>query len=288
MEADNILMSQEAPARKRPRAAQHPKPCFLIARPRSGTTVFNKMLGTHPKLVCLGEIFNESNDRSYFHFLNQLKSRDPKAVFPSNSAKNFLEYLDFCRSHALEKKQNCKIMILDVKYDQAHLLCEPWWRIGQLPRLLFLIREKKWKVIDLHRRDLVRLCISNQVAIQSKIYHSSALKEGQKQTAKVTINPKQLLRDVEATRTVYKSVMEHFSGRPEYKNITYEKMFDDGGRFSRSMLDDVSAFFGMGNLFDHTPKLQKLLSDDIFAYVENASEVRELAVAASADGGAAG
>jgi LPS sulfotransferase NodH len=250
--------------------------CFVIARPRSGTTVFSKMLSSHPRVVCVGEVFNQSNERSYFHFLQQLVVAEPDALFPSNATKNFLKFVDTCRDYATAKKQNCKVVVLDVKYDQAHLLCEAWWKLGQLPKIFFLIREKKWRVIDIHRNDLVGLCISNQVAMQTKVYHSSALGEGEKQTAKIRINPDQILRDVQATRAVYESVQNHFGNRREYLKIRYEEMFDVEGLFSSPIIESVGRHIGVQNYFDSTPRLQKLLSEDVLHHVENASELRKL------------
>lgn len=266
----------EAPKRRKKPPADLPRVCFVIARPRSGTTVFSKMLGTHPRVVCIGEVFNQSNEQSYFHFLRRRISTEPDSLFPSNSISNFLSYVEFCRRSAAAKKHNCKIVIIDVKYDQAHLLCEAWWKIGQLPKLFFLVREHKWKVIDIHRKDLVGLCISNQVAIKTKIYHSSALPQGSRQTAKIQINPKQIVRDVQVTRTVYQTIEAHFANRREYKKINYEDMFDGNGAFSSHLLGGVSEFLGVQNLFDGTPKLQKLLSEDVLHHVENAAELREL------------
>ena len=253
-----------------------PRVCFVIARPRSGTTVFDKMLSSHPRVVCLGEIFNQSNERSYFHFLKQLAPVDPDCLFPGNATRNFLKYIEACRNYATAKKHNCKVVVVDVKYDQAHLLCEPWWKIGQLPRLFFLFREQKWRVIDIHRNDVVGLCISNQVAMKTKIYHSNALPEGEKQSAKIRINPNQVLREVRATQEVYQTIEEHFANRREYKKLSYEDMFDTDGNFSAQMIDDVSEFLGVHNYFDRVPRLQKLLSDDVMDHVENAAELRGL------------
>lgn len=271
----------EGPSKlKKSRGSDLPRICFLIARPRSGTTVFSKMLGTHPRVACMGEIFNQSNERSYFQFLKRLVATDPDSLLPSNSTKAFLDYVETCRRSAAAKKNNCKVVMFDVKYDQAHLLCEPWWKIGQLPRLFFLLREHKWKVIDIHRNDVVGLCISNQVAMKTKIYHSSALPEGEKQDAKIRINPNQILREIRATREVYETIEQHFAHRREYKKLSYERMFDPDGSFSAQMVDEICEFLGVHNYFDRAPKLQKLLSDDIMHHVENAAELREFLEAA--------
>lgn len=258
--------------------AEKPKPCFIVARPRSGTTVFGRMLQTHPRMVSLGEIFNEANPLSYFHFLQKKVAQSPAALLPSNANRIFLEYVESCRLRALEKNPKAKIVVLDVKYDQAHLLCEPWMRLGELPRFYFLLRERKWKVIDIHRRDPFKLNISNQVAIQSSIYHSNTLEPGQKQTAKVQINPSRLAEDVIATRRAYAHVERHFRGRPQYLQIFYEDMFadDSGTRFSAPLLAEIAKFLNLGNYFDPKPKLQKLLQEDIFSYIKNAAQIRAL------------
>ena len=82
---------------------ERPKPCFIIARPRSGTTVFGKMLQTHPQIVSLGEIFNEANPNSYFNFLQRTVIEKPAALLPSSSNRTFLDYVDSCRTQALER-----------------------------------------------------------------------------------------------------------------------------------------------------------------------------------------
>ena len=258
--------------------AEKPKPCFIIARPRSGTTVFGKMLQTHPRIVNLGEIFNEANPASYFNFLQNTVAQNPSALLPSYSNRIFLDYVESCRARALERNPRSRVVMLDVKYDQAHLICEPWLRLGELPRFYFLLRERKWKVIDIHRRDPFKLSISNQVAIQSSIYHSNTLEPGQKQTAKVPINPARLIEDVDATRRAYAGVESHFRGRPQYRRIFYEEMFADetGTEVSAPLLSDIARFLNLGNVFDPKPKLQKLLQEDIFSYIKNAAQIRAL------------
>jgi hypothetical protein len=258
--------------------AEKPKPCFIIARPRSGTTVFGKMLQTHPRIVSLGEIFNEANPASYYNFLQKAAAANPAALLPSNSNRTFIDYVESCRSRALERNPKSRVVVLDVKYDQAHLLCEPWLRLGDLPRFYFLLRERKWKVIDIHRRNPFKLNISNQVAIQSSIYHSSALEPGQKQTAKVSINAARLTEDVKATRKAYAAVERHFRDRPQYRQIYYEDMFADeaGTMFSGALLAEIARFLNLGNAFDPRPKLQKLLQEDLFSYINNAAQIRAL------------
>jgi hypothetical protein len=88
------------------------------------------------------------------------------------------------------------------------------------------------------------------------------------------------LREIRATRDVYEAIESHFSNRREYKQLSYEGMFDPDGSFSAQMVDEVCEFLGVHNHFDRFPKLQKLLSDDVLHHVENAAELKEFLEAA--------
>ena len=250
--------------------------CFVIGRPRSGTTVFRKMLDTHPRMFDMGEIFNESNPNSYFRFLRRRQAQDPDALLPSQSVDNFLAYVRRCREKSLRKRPDSRVVVLDVKYDQAHLLCVPWWEITSLPRVFSLIREQEWRVIDIHRKDGAGMFVSNRVAIETGIYHSKAITDGSGQRARVHIDPRALIRQLKTTAQAYERVTGHFRGYDKYRKVIYEEMFDDGGLFRPALLDGLSTFFGVDNAFDPVPRLTKMLVDDIFAHVENAEEIRNV------------
>lgn len=251
--------------------------CFLIARPRSGTTVFRKMLQTHPRIFSVGEIFNESNPNSYFRYLQTLVPAEADAFFPSKSLENFLRYLEWTRQLSAERRPKAKLVVLDVKYDQSHLLSEPWWGFSSLPRIFPLIREHRWRVIDVRRKDIRAMIISNAVAIETKVYHSTALEQDQRQHMKVHIDKAQLLRQIETTEGSYRRISRHFDGYERYMAVNYEEMFDQegGGAFSPAMLNGLSAFLNVENRFDAQPKLSKVLVGDMFEYVENAAEIKE-------------
>jgi len=259
--------------RRRPGAKKLETLCFVIGRPRSGTTVFKSMLQTHTQVWSFGEVLNENNPRSYFHFLKRLQAQGRDSISPSKSISNFIEYLGWCRKTAIERQPTNRIVVLDFKYDQAHLLCEPWWSLSSLPRIFSLIRELGCKVIDVHRTDLVRLVISNKVAIETKIYHSNKLEPGTGQQAKIHIDPDRLLREIDATAKAYDKVARHFRNYPDYLQICYEDMFEEGA-FSSALVGRVASFLGVPDEFERKPQLNKLLGEDVFSYIDNADEVR--------------
>ena len=79
-----------------------------------------------------------------------------------------------------------------------------------------------------------------------------------------------------ATQNSYRRIAGHFNGYKKYLGVFYEDMFDEDGRFSRSLLECLSDFICVENRFDPKPKLAKLLEKDIFSHIENADEIRSV------------
>lgn len=223
----------------------------------------------------MGEIFNEDKTKSYFHFLKRLQTKEPDAFFPSRSVENFLRYVDRCRKKAFKARSNHKCLLLDIKYNQAHLICPPWWSPQAMPRLFSLIREQDWRVVDVHRES-VGTHISNQIAMKTGTYHRRG-SENPNESVKVHIDPATLLQSIASTSATKERVQAAFDGYTKYLRVDYEDMFDAGknGQFSDALLGRLSDFFGIEKTFDPVPKLKKVLQDDPFAHVENADELRE-------------
>jgi hypothetical protein len=245
--------------------------CFVIGRARSGTTVFRNMLGTHPLIVNVGEIFNEDIPHSYWHFLKSLLQHDDSASLPSQSIKNFFKYLDS------QKSRGRPMVVMDIKYNQSHLLSAPYHDINALPIIFDMLRQHQFTVIDIHRHNILNLTLSNLVAVETGIYHRAASSDRPEQTAKVRIDIDRLLKGMESASLSYRRVEQHFAGYSRYLKIAYEDMFDraDGGLFSATITSRLSAFLGVDDLFDRRPGLHKLLSDDVFVHIENADAVRD-------------
>jgi LPS sulfotransferase NodH len=254
-----------------------PQPCFVIGLPRSGTTVFKQLLATHPRIVNFGEIFNEKNGRSYWAYLTGRIPRDPDVLLPSRSVGTFLDYISHLRARCTKNHPGACIMVLDVKYSQSHFVYDAWRDdLSALPKIFFLIKQQGWKAIDIRRDDMLALVVSNLVAMETKVYHSTGLPEGREHRPKVRLDVSAVQTAIETKQESYRRVHRHFRGYAGYLNILYEAMFVDqaGTRFTDALARQLSEFLGVPDHFDRMPRLRKLLTGDTYSYIENAEEIR--------------
>jgi hypothetical protein len=205
-------------------------------------------------------------------------ARDPGASLPSRSVSNFRTYMKLCCDRARIAKPECRFVVFNVKYDQAHLISQPFWPLAKLPPLFYLMRENRWRIIDIHRENVHALVISNCVAMQTNIYHSTDLAPGTAQRAVVRIDPDDLADELFLSAEAYRLIGDHFAHHREYLLVSYEEMFTIGyrKRFRRELLEKLGRFFNIENRFDRVPHLKKILDADALAHVQNKAEILPL------------
>ncbi len=254
---------------------RQPSVCFVIGRPRSGTTVFKHMLATHPNIINLGEIFNENHPQSYWEFLARRAKDDGTCLFPSKSTAMFLAYVDELKSRFVKNGSDRNFIVLDVKYDQAHSVFAPWQDMNALPRLFALMKQFGWYVIDIERSDVLAMSISNMIAMKRKVYHVEANRARDEDDVKISVDTKLLQRDIESTVISYSRLHRFFSGYPKYSRVAYENMFDESGEmFSPELIAQLARFLELPDRFNRAPKLRKVLASDPFVHILNVDEVR--------------
>lgn len=251
--------------------------CCVIGKPRSGTTVLKEMLAGHPKIVNFGEIFRETGQDSFFSFMRDRVERDIAWLLPSRRTSLFLAYMERCQEKARSYKKDATTIVIDVKYDQAHLVYDAWRELSALPVFFDLIRNNGWRVIDLRRRSIISMIISNEIAIATNIYHSRELDREHRVDAKIRLDPKKTERKIRGITATYNRIDRFFAGYDSYRCFYYEDLFDnDASLFRGEVLETLSSLLNLENVFSPQPALRKLLRADPLSYVENADEIGAL------------
>ena len=278
----------------RARVPENARSIVLIARSRSGTTVFRALLDTHPEVQTFGEIFNEGNEDSYYHYLHSRIGRDPKLIFPSHSAQNFSDYVKHLQSVGARRKPTAWNFLFDLKYALSRHLVKPWQMFMAPPYIFERIREERFGVIHLVRRNHLRMDLSNRLMIlrdenfaglKGKYHFWANDKKAQRHLneipSKVKLGSGQHLRG--ELLDYYRRLDEEtdcirrtFGDSDDYLELCYEDLFETDGqtqRFSPSVIEKTGRYLGIEDRFDVKPKILKATPQGLDELIENYEEV---------------
>jgi LPS sulfotransferase NodH len=249
------------------------KTAVILARARSGTTVFREVLRSHPEIKCYDEVFNPAprKDPSLwpaFHLMRKdliINKPEYIAPFPDNNKALLHEFLDL-----LESKSKDHITIFDIKYGQAHQLNPFFHPSGAEP---FLLRQLKAEgVLFLHviRENILAAVVSYKIAEANNEYR--AFKADDIGIRQIHLHPKKLLktlndrsREIEFMRTTlrqYELTLE----------IHYEDMVRKG-RFSEEILNNVCDSLNIEFDFTLRPRREKV-APPLAESIENINEIK--------------
>lgn len=265
-------MSDETPrAQAADRTGDFSRVVFFLGGVRSGTTVFRRMLASHPLMRDRGEIFNSHNQNGYFKFVREQIAQKPDLIFPENNAKLFLSYLP-----TLVPKDPNAIALVDIKYEHLTLVPDAWQMPFTNPPLLRLLKRTKAKVIHLRRQHFYSV-MSNLVAVQTGNYHQAAGANEVDKSARpvITAERSQVLAAMKKRKRVADVVDASFDDQHRLP-MDYEGVFDADGAFKPEVCEQVASFLGLENKFDRQPALRKVIDEPLSSVISNYAEIADL------------
>ena len=279
---------------KKPQVPADARSYVLLARSRSGTTVFRALLDTHRSIQTFGEIFNEGNQNSYYHFLASRVGRNPKLLFPSNSEQNLLDYFEDLKQRGVGIKDSARVFVFDLKYGLARHLVKPWQIFLDPPYIFECLRANDIGVIHLVRRNYLRVHLSNELMqLRDKAYDGMKGKYhiwANDTKAKAHLNQVpdkvriggdrhvrgQLLNFFGRMDDETESVRKFFADSENFLEICYEDLFEVQKQtqiFSPKVITDTSTFLGVEEAYQIEPKILKATSQPLEDLIENYEEV---------------
>jgi hypothetical protein len=243
---------------------------FFMGGVRSGTTVFRRMLASHPRVRDRGEIFNSNNPQGFFKYFREQVAANPDMVFPEHHGKLFLAYVA-----TLVPKDKDGIALLDIKYEHLNLVTDAWQLPFTNPPVLRLIKRSKLKVVHLRRQHFFSV-MSNLVAVQTGRYHkpandSTALPEKRA----VTVERALVLASMRKRKRAADVVDGAFE-ESQRLSVDYEGIFEDSGDFQPAVCERLASFLGVDNHFERQPALKKVIDEPLSAVISNYEEIRDL------------
>ena len=243
---------------------------FFMGGVRSGTTVFRRMLASHPRVRDRGEVFNSNNPQGFFKYFREQIADNPDMVFPEHHGKIFLSYVA-----SLVPKDKDGIALLDIKYEHLNLISEAWQLPFTNPPILRLIKRSRLKVVHLRRQHFYSV-LSNLVAVQTGRYHKPANDStGLPEKRPVTVERALVLSSMKKRKRAADVVDTAFEDAQRL-SIDYEGVFDDAGDFQPAVCERLASFLGVDNQFERQPALKKVIDEPLSAVITNYDEIRDL------------
>jgi LPS sulfotransferase NodH len=237
---------------------------------RSGTTVFRRMLASHPRVRDRGEIFNSNNQQGFFKYFREQIAQNPDFAFPEHHGKLFLSYLA-----SMVPKDNDGIALLDIKYEHLNLVHDAWQLPFTNPPMLRLIKRSGFKVVHLRRQHFFSV-VSNLIAVQTGRYHKPA--DGSAELPEkraVALERAGVLTAMKKRKRAAEIVDSSFDEQQRL-SIDYEGVFDEAGDFQPAVCERVAGFLGIDNRFERQPALKKVIDEPLSAVITNYEEIRDL------------
>lgn len=221
-----------------PRASQR---FVLFSGGRRGSHLLMDLLGCHPDVFCDGEVFHPAR-------VNRLR-------LPTR-------YLLGRTVGFRRKVYGCKISVNKLDFDQGLSSHE----------FLNGLVENNWKIVYLHREDLLRVCIAKQVAEQRGKPHRMA--DSPSEDRLFHIDTRLLLQDLTDKVDMLKrerDLMRQFS----HLMVTYEHDLLSPVNH-QATADKVFDFLGTDRASVKT-RLARTGADDLSTYIANFDEVQAIA-----------
>jgi hypothetical protein len=246
-----------------------PRLVFFISGMRAGTTVFRKMMSSHPQVRDRGEIFSSSNPQGYYRYFREQIAREPDFVFPEQYGRLFLSYI---ASQAPKEG----MMLFDVKYEHLNLVPEPAVLPFANPLLLRLIKRSRIKVVHLRRQHFDSV-VSNLVAVQTGRYHVDVQDGSPPPEKRTVVADRTAVLSAMKRRKRTTDIVDNSFDAPQRLSLDYETVFDAQGNFSADVAARLAAFLQVEDQFERVPMMKKVIDEPLANVISNYDEIKDLA-----------
>lgn len=244
-----------------------PKLVFFISGMRAGTTVFRKMMSSHPQVRDRGEIFNSANPHGFYRYCREQVAVEPEFLFPEHQAKLFLSYV----ASQVPKEG---MVLFDVKYEHLTLITEPQALPFANPLLPRLIKRSGIKVVHL-RRQHFHSVLSSIVAVQTGRFHKDKGDGPLPEKRAVAADPAAVLAAMKRRKRATDHIDNIFDDTQRL-SLDYEQVFDDEGNFRGDVIERLGAFLSLDDQFEREPAMMKVIDEPLSSVISNYEEIKDL------------
>lgn len=248
----------------------------MLARQRSGTNALRELLGRHPDIFCMPEVFH-AEPSPYAHlevetnFFRFLDGHRDGTIWRSTSfdvqERIFLDFLDHLRSLA-----DKRYVLIDVKFNSTHHLDGPWRAVSAPPTLFRFMADHRTRTLTITRRNYLRWYVSWQKADATQAWTTLG---DSRDDVGVEISVRDLLWNLAACRREDEMVEDALGSDHLARTWDYTELFPDrGGSVSPEVLGSIAEWLEVESAFPQTePEYRKQSVRGLRETIANYDEV---------------
>lgn len=262
---------------------------FLIARPRSGTTVLRDLVAQSNLVAVMPEVFHSQyvdTEGFFFNHYRKLVRDNPDLAMPSDENRRavFDDYVNTLINKFSSISKNKKSLMLTLNYNSLHCLNTFWQNIYDVPNLINLIRKGGSRVIHLVRRNVFETLVSEARAKQTGVWHltgddsRNALDLEKKKKVRLDVN--NLVRELTFREMEIELIGQYLKKHMPNRTleVIYEDLFPEGAEeASAQELARIGSFLEISEPLQPITKFRKTRSayeDTVSNYVDVANALR--------------
>ena len=256
---------------------------ILLARQRSGTNAIRRVLESNADVFCFSEVFSViekdstnqlTRETNFYRFAERHARGNVERVLPEAQTALFQDFLEYLRCFSSRRR-----LVVDVKYNNAHLLVAPWSNDFTAPFLFTLIQDLGINVLNVKRTNYLRYVLSNEKAKATNQWHTWLRMRQRYVDVPIALPVESLLEELAICAHEDGVVNRCFSRYPRFRTWEYTDIFEpttDG--VSVDFATATAEFLGVTNSFDlvpdYTKQAQLPLEESILNYDEVAATLR--------------
>jgi LPS sulfotransferase NodH len=250
---------------------------LLVSHERSGSHLFGELVWSLTETHVFDEVCNAnaidpwSDPKSFHGFRKRWGDANPDFWWkPSFQTQSDMVVAFFDHLRALAPDKN---VLVHIKYGHIHNFEGYWCPIFRRPLLFEICQTHDFRIIHLHRLNVMESVVSARLADQRKLWVSSQPRAEELMLQSHRIDAARVVQEIEQLSAQILWIRKHWLPGTRFLEVTYEELVGAVNK-ANDLRRRVAEFLGVTEKDEFVPKLRKVTS--LEGAIENFNEMRQV------------
>jgi LPS sulfotransferase NodH len=250
---------------------------LLISHERSGSHLFGELVRSLAETHVFDEVCNAraidpwSDPKSFLGFRKRWGDENPDFWWkPSSQTQSemVIAFFDHLRGLAPDKN-----VLVHIKYGHIHNFEWYWFPIFRRPFLFETCRSHGFRIIHLHRLNVMEAVVSDRLAEQRKLWASSQPRAEELMRQSHRIDAARVVQEIEQLAAQILWIQKYWLPGTQFMDVTYEELVGAVNK-ENNLRRRVADFLGATEEDEFVPKLKKVTF--LKEAIVNFAEIRQV------------